>query len=73
LKKSYIKNNLFIIEAIKVEIKTELFNTKQNIYACIKGKSDLPIIQIEKPLKIADLEKKASEIAAFLKIPVKGA
>lgn len=60
------------IEAIKVEIKTELFNTKQNIYVCIKGKNDLPILQIEKPLKINDLERKASEIASFLKIPVRG-
>lgn len=57
------------IEAIKVEIKTELFNTRQKIYACIKGKNEIPIIQIDKPLKIIELEEKASEIASFLKVP----
>lgn len=68
LKVIIILNN----EAIKVEIKTELFNTKQNIYVCIKGKKDLPIIQIEKPLKISEVEEKASQIASFLQVPVKG-
>lgn len=59
-------------EAIKVEIKTELFNTRQNIFVCIKGKRDLPIIQQTIPLRINDLESKASEIASFLKVPLKG-
>lgn len=60
------------IEAIRVEIKTELFNTKQNIFVCIKGKKDLPIVQQSKPLKISELEIKASEIASFLKVPLRG-
>jgi len=67
-----MRNKNFYLEAIKVEIKTELFNTRQNIYACIKGKNEIPIIQIDKPLKIMELEEKASEIASFLKVPVKG-
>nr|AKL78979.1 photosystem I assembly protein ycf4 [Euglena viridis] len=60
------------IEAIKIEINTGIFNNKQNIFVCIKGKNDLPIIQLEKPLKINELEEKAIEIASFLKVPVKG-
>nr|YP_009503353.1 photosystem I assembly protein ycf4 [Euglena clara]AXA45478.1 photosystem I assembly protein ycf4 [Euglena clara] len=60
------------IEAIKVEIKTELFNTKQNIFVCLKGKKELPILQISKPWRINEVEKKASEIASFLKVPLKG-
>lgn len=53
-------------------MKIELFSTKQNIFVCIKGKKDLPIIQQSKPLKINELETKASEIASFLKVPLKG-
>nr|YP_007517019.2 photosystem I assembly protein ycf4 [Euglena viridis]AEY70792.2 photosystem I assembly protein ycf4 [Euglena viridis] len=60
------------IEAIKIEINTDLFNSKQKIFVCLKGKNDLPIIQLEKPLKINELEEKAIEIASFLKVPVKG-
>jgi hypothetical protein len=43
----------------------------QKIYVCIKGKNDIPIIQIDRPKKITELEEKASEIASFLKVPVK--
>ena len=45
---------------------------KQNIFVCLKGKKDLPILQPTKPLEINELEKKASEIASFLKVPLKG-
>lgn len=70
--KNYLIYNYLQQEAIKVEIKTEPFNTKQRIYICLKGKNDLPIIQIDRPIKINELEEKASEIASFLKVPVKG-
>ncbi len=69
-----IKNLIILlIVAVRIEIKTELFNTKQNIFICIKGKNDLPILQIERPLKIEEIEKKASELASFLQVPIKGA
>jgi hypothetical protein len=58
-------------EAIRLESKTELFNTKQNIFICIKGKQDLPIVQISEPLKISQIEEKATNIAYFLKVIVK--
>lgn len=57
---------------MKVDIKTELFNTRQKIYLCIRGKNDLPIIEFERPIKISEVEEKAIKIATFLKIPVKG-
>nr|YP_007317226.1 photosystem I assembly protein Ycf4 [Monomorphina aenigmatica]AFZ88828.1 photosystem I assembly protein Ycf4 [Monomorphina aenigmatica] len=60
------------IEAIRVEIKMDVFNNKQNIFACIKGKNDLPIIQISSPVSIREIEEKASLLASFLKVPVKG-
>lgn len=59
-------------ESIRVEIKTELFNTKQKIYLCIKGKPDLPIIQINTPIKLNEIEEKASTLASFLNVPIKG-
>jgi len=49
-----------------------LFNTRQKIYLCIRGKNDLPIIEFERPIKISEVEEKAIKIATFLKIPVKG-
>lgn len=58
-------------EAVKLESRTEFFNTKQNIFICIKGKPDLPIIQISEPIKLTELEEKAIEIACFLKVVVK--
>ena len=61
-----------IHESIRVEIKTELFNTKQNIYICLKGKADIPILQINKPLKLNEIESKASKLASFLNVPIKG-
>jgi hypothetical protein len=47
------------------------FSLHQKIYICLKGKNDIPIIQLDNPLKITELEEKASEIASFLKVPVK--
>lgn len=60
------------IESIKIEVKTELFNNKQRIYVCTKNKTDLPIFQPDKPLKIKELEEKGIKIASFLKVPIKG-
>jgi hypothetical protein len=59
------------IEAIKLEIKTEIFNTKQKIYLCFKERPDIPIIQINKPLKIKEIENKAIKIASFLNVSIK--
>lgn len=66
------KYHWIIKEAFRIEIKTDLFNTKQKIYACIKGKNDIPIYQPETPLKIQEIEEKVSKIASFLKVSVRG-
>lgn len=50
----------------------DVFNNKQNIFVCIKGKNDLPIIQLSSPVSIREIEEKASLLASFLKVPVKG-
>ena len=62
-------NNLH--EAVKIENKKELFNNKQRILICRKGKQDLPIIQITEPISIYEIEEKAIKIASFLKVTVK--
>nr|YP_009541016.1 photosystem I assembly protein ycf4 [Discoplastis spathirhyncha]AYQ93492.1 photosystem I assembly protein ycf4 [Discoplastis spathirhyncha] len=67
-----ITSKLTDIESIKIEIKNELFNSKQNIYVCLKEKQDLPIIKMDNPLKINELEKKAAELSSFLQVPIKG-
>jgi len=59
-------------EALRVEIKNELFNTRQKIFVCIKGKKDIPILQINEPLKLKEIEEKASILASFLKVTIKG-
>lgn len=59
------------IEAIKLPLKNDLFNNNQKIFVCIKGKNDIPIIQKDVPINISELEEKASQIAFFLKVPVK--
>nr|YP_009144932.1 photosystem I assembly protein ycf4 [Euglenaria anabaena]AKJ83379.1 photosystem I assembly protein ycf4 [Euglenaria anabaena] len=60
------------IEAIRLDIKTELFNTRQNIFVCIKGKPDLPILQLNTPIKLRELEDRTSKLASFLNVSVKG-
>ena len=62
---------IILHEAVKLESKTEFFNTKQNIFICIKGKRDLPIIQISEPMELNKIEEKATDLAYFLKVPVK--
>lgn len=60
------------IEYIKIEVKSDLFNTKQRIYICNKNNVELPIFQPDRPLKIKDLEQKAIKLASFLQVPIKG-
>lgn len=66
-----LKYKLSEIEAIKLEIKTEIFNTRQNVYLCVKGKPEIPIIQISNPLKIREIEEKASKIASFINVSIR--
>nr|YP_010700379.1 photosystem I assembly protein Ycf4 [Flexiglena variabilis]WCH63518.1 photosystem I assembly protein Ycf4 [Flexiglena variabilis] len=60
------------IEAIHVKTTTNILNSSQTICICLKGKYEIPILQIRPPIKIGELEKKASELASFLKVPIKG-
>ena len=60
------------IETIRVKTTTDILNSSQTVFICLKGKYEIPILQIRPPIKISELEEKASELASFLKVPVKG-
>lgn len=68
--KNILKNNLFL-EAIRIETNSNFFNSKQTIYICLKQKMEIPIIQVRNPINLNEIEKKASEIASFLKVSLK--
>lgn len=64
--------NHFILESIIVETNSNFLNSKQTIFICLKEKIKIPIIQMRKPLNLNKIEEKASELASFLKVSVKG-
>ena len=72
MKRIKSKLHLILYEAIKVERNNTILDAKQTIFICLKGKKEVPIIQIRKPININELEKKASDLASFLQIPIKG-
>lgn len=55
------------IEGIRVEVKQGL-NPKRNIYLQIRGKREIPLIRIGQPLTYQQVEKKAADLAKFLKV-----
>ena len=55
------------IEGIKVEVKQGL-NPKRNIYLQIRGKREIPLTRIGQPLTYEQIEKKAADLAKFLKV-----
>jgi hypothetical protein len=59
------------IEAIRVELK-EGVNPRRTLYVKIKGKPDIPLTRIGQPLTLEEVEKKAAELAAFLKVSIEG-
>nr|YP_010700401.1 photosystem I assembly protein Ycf4 [Phacus arnoldii]WCH63561.1 photosystem I assembly protein Ycf4 [Phacus arnoldii] len=68
-----LKFLIILIEAIKIENNTNIFNSKQIIFICLKEKVEIPLLQIKIPIKINEIEEKASELASFLNIPLRGA
>nr|YP_009538709.1 photosystem I assembly protein ycf4 [Lepocinclis ovum]AYQ93734.1 photosystem I assembly protein ycf4 [Lepocinclis ovum] len=60
------------VEAIRVEKNNTILNSKQTIFICLKGKKEIPVLQIRKPINLNELEKKASNLASFLQVPIKG-
>lgn len=54
-----------------MENNLRILNSKQTIFICLKEKKNIPIIQINNPININKLEKKATEIASFLNVSIR--
>nr|AYQ95209.1 hypothetical chloroplast RF4 [Trochiscia hystrix] len=63
--------NMKEIEAIKVEL-TQGLNSQRTIYLRLKGKREIPITGIDKPLTLKEIENQASELANFLQVSLEG-
>lgn len=59
------------VEAVRVEIK-EGINPKRTLYVRVKGKPDIPLTRIGQPLTLAEIEKKAAQLASFLQVSIEG-
>nr|AYC64546.1 photosystem I assembly protein Ycf4 [Pseudoderbesia arbuscula] len=58
------------VEGIRVEVQQGL-NPKRNIYLQIRGKREIPLTRIGQPLTYEQIEKKAADLAKFLKVSLK--
>lgn len=58
-------------EAVKIESKNNVLNTKKTIYICTNNKKEIPLLQYNNYITDYELEKKASQIASILKVPLK--
>nr|YP_010500092.1 hypothetical chloroplast RF4 [Gormaniella terricola]UWV18269.1 hypothetical chloroplast RF4 [Gormaniella terricola] len=59
------------VEAIRVELKQGV-NPERTIFLRVKGKREIPLTQIGQPLTLEEIEKRAAELAKFLKVSVEG-
>ena len=57
------------IEAIRLELKDGI-NPKRTLYVRIRGKNDIPLTRIGQPLTLEEIEKKAADLASFLKVSI---
>lgn len=65
------KSNSFH-ESIKINKNNNLGIREESISLCLKNKVELPIIQRYHLTADEDIERKASNLAYFLNIPIKG-
>ncbi|MCS7030558.1 MAG: photosystem I assembly protein Ycf4 [Gloeomargarita sp. SKYG116] len=59
------------VQAIRVQVK-EGFNPKRALYLRLRGKRDIPLTQVGRPMTLAELEERAARLARFLGVPVEG-
>nr|QUE28764.1 Ycf4 [Porphyropsis coccinea] len=65
---TYQLNN---IQSIKVNIK-EGINPKREIYLCTKDQREIPLTQVDQPLRLSEIETEAIELASFLGVVLEG-
>lgn len=56
------------IESIKIVFKEQLTIFKCRVYLSLKDKRDIPILGIDEPLTLEQIESQAAEMAKFLKV-----
>lgn len=59
------------VQAIRVDIKEGL-NPRRNLYLRVKGRGDIPLTRVGRPLPLAELENQGAEMARFLGVPLEG-
>lgn len=57
--------------AVRIEIKEGL-NPKRALYLRIKGKGDIPLTRVGRPLSLSEIENQGAELARFLGVPLEG-
>jgi hypothetical protein len=56
-------------ESVILDTKTSIFNTNKKILISLKDKRKIPILETE---ELKGIEEKASDLAYFLQVPLKG-
>jgi len=59
------------VQGIRVEVK-DGFNPKRALYLRLRGKRDIPLTEVGRPLALSELEDRAAQLARFLAVPVEG-
>ena len=59
------------VQGIRVDVK-DGFNPKRALYLRLRGKRDIPLTQVGRPLALSELEDQAARLARFLGVPVEG-
>ncbi|MEN9274630.1 MAG: photosystem I assembly protein Ycf4, partial [Gloeomargarita sp. DG02_4_bins_56] len=59
------------VQAIRVDVK-DGFNPKRALYLRLRGKRDIPLTRVGRPLALSELEDQAARLARFLGVPVEG-
>ncbi len=59
------------VQGIRVEVK-DGFNPIRALYLRLRGKRDIPLTEVGRPLALSELEDRAAQLARFLAVPVEG-
>ncbi|MEN9206567.1 MAG: photosystem I assembly protein Ycf4 [Gloeomargarita sp. GMQP_bins_120] len=60
------------VQAIRVAVRDNFLNPRRALYLRLRGKRDIPLTQVGRPMALAELEERAARLARFLGVPVEG-
>ncbi|MEM6446636.1 MAG: photosystem I assembly protein Ycf4 [Cyanobacteria bacterium J06642_2] len=66
-----LQYDLADIQGIRVDI-NEGINPKRAIYLKVKGRGDIPLTRVGRPLPLAEIEDRGAELARFFGLPLEG-